>query len=679
MRADTLCPARESEAAVEILVASLMLLIAVLASNLVSKLIPYAATPLVQIVIGAVLALFVRFPADFQLPNELFLMLFVAPLVYADSRGIDRLVAWRNRKTILVLSIGLVLATTLTVGGVMGSALVPQLPLGAAFVLGAALSPTDAVAVPALARTSSIALRERTILTAESIVNDATGVVVFNLALAALISGSFSPAAAGASFLYLFFGGIAVGLLTGLAANLLTSLAQRLGVDDVVFHVLFEVLLPFIAFLAGESLGVSPIMAVMVCAIIFKLGIGQAGPAESRVSIVSNSVWNVLSFALNGFVFIMLGFQLKDSLAAVVATGIGSLALAAMIAIVIALVIGVRFLWLLAMERHAGRGLRSAAVLTFAGGTKGAVTMSIALSIPYSVAARDLVVFLVSTVIIASTVLANVLVPLLAPATETARNERREAERRAKIEILRGVIERLHSERTLENAAATRAVIADYNKRIRAMGSDLLDASDVSQRAVRERALELEADCVGALMESGAVPKRDGYLYLAHVERLAASLGKRGSLSWTIERGKRRARGVMKARITQTRDRVRRLLNGTTDEAGATAARSLQRKCAEYVIEHLSQEVQQDRYPVEDVTQVIAEYRRSIELLDASNPSLTTLARQQIQENRIKLRAVDLELEGIRNAYDDGEIPRDAAMRMRDSAYLMRLDLENLL
>ena len=664
----------------DILVASLMLLLAVLASNLLSKLIPYAATPLVQIALGAALALFVSFPADFQLPNELFLMLFVAPLVYADSRGIDRLVAWRNRRTILVLSIGLVLATTGIIGGVMGSALVPQLPLGAAFVLGAALSPTDAVAVPALARSSSIGSRERTVLTAESIVNDATGVVVFNLALAALVSGSFSPAQAGASFLYLFFGGIVTGALTGLAANLATSLAQRLGVDDVVFHVLFEVLLPFIAFLAGETAGVSPIMAVMVCAIVFKLGIGQAGPAESRVSIVSNSVWNVLSFALNGFVFIMLGFQLKGSLEAVVATGIGPASLAAMIAVVIGLVVGARFLWLLAMERHAGRTARTAAVLTFAGGTKGAVTMSIALSIPYSVATRDLVVFLVSTVIIASTILANVLVPILAPASESARSERREAERQAKVEILRGVVERLHAERTRENIAATRAVIADYNARIRSMGDDLLDASEVGQRAVRERALELEADCVGELMESGEVTKRDGYLYLAHVERLANSLGKRGALGWAFERGMRRARGIIKARLTQTRDRVAALLNGNAaGEAGEDAAvRSLQRRCAEYVIEHLSEEVQRNRYPVEDVTQVIAEYRHSVELLDARNPSLTTLARREIQQNQIKLRAVGYELEGIRNAYDDGKISRDAAMRMRDAAYLMRLDLENL-
>ena len=663
----------------DILVASLMLLLAVLVSNLLSKLIPYAATPLVQIVLGAVLALFVRFPADFQLPNDLFLMLFVAPLVYADSRDINRLIAWRNRGTIVVLSIGLVLATTLVVGGTMGSAIIPQLPFGAAFVLGAALSPTDAVAVPALARTSSIEARDRTVLTAESIVNDATGVVVFNLALAALLSGSFSIADAGASFLYLFFGGIAVGLLTGLAANLLTSLAQHLGVDDVVFHVLFEVLLPFITFLASESAGVSPIMAVMVCALIFKLGIGQAGPAESRVSIVSNSVWNVLSFALNGFVFIMLGFQLKDSLAAVVATGISTEALAVMIALVILLVTGIRFLWLLAMEKHAGRTLRSAAVLTFAGGTKGAVTMSIALSIPYTVATRSLVVFLVSTVIIASTILANILVPLLAPASETTRNERREAERRAKIEILRSVVERLHSERTRENSAATRAVIGDYNKRIRSMSSDLLDASDVSQRQVRERALKLEADCVSALMESGAVSKRDGYLYLAHVERLADSLDKHSAWAWVFERNARRVRGVLRARLGQTRSRVASLLNGTADDSGKTASvRLLQRRCAEYVIDHLSEEVQRDRYPVEDVTQVIAGYRRSIELLDADNPSFTTIARREIQENHIKLRAVDLELEGIRNAYDAGEISRDAAMRMRDAAYLMRLDLENL-
>ena len=659
----------------DILLVSLMLIVAVLASNIVSKFIPLVAMPLVQVALGMVLATFLRLAEDFQLPNTLFLMLFVAPLVYADSRGIDRLTAWRNRRTILTLAIGLVVATTLVVGFVMGGA-ISQLTFGLAFVLGSALSPTDAVAVPSLAKTSDISDRDKTVLISESIVNDATGVVVFNLALASLLTGSFSAGDAAISFCFLFFGGILCGLVVGVLANAVTSLARTLGCDDVVFHVLFELALPFVSFLAAEVMGVSPIMAVMVCAVAFKPTAGKAGPDESRLSIVSTSVWSVLSFALNGFVFTTLGFQLLDSFRGAMATGVSTLELAGAAALLVLIVSLVRYLWLLVMERKSQRPFRRAGLLTFAGGAKGAITMSVALTIPYSVGARSLIVFLVSVTIIASTLLANVMVPLLAPSKAASGGQRAEEVRLVKISILRVVIQRLIAERTKENSAATGLVISDYNKRIRSISERLSDGSDASRREVRLFALGVEERRCTQLMETGSVDDRDGYRYLMHVSQMKAALMHHTALPWIFHRSLRRVRGMARASLGQLRDMVRGMVGQAVEDK--TGLRNLQRSCAESAVEALRAELVRGQFPVEDVTQVMMEYRHSIELTDLRSPSITQLASRELEEGKIKLRAVGFELEAIREAQDDGRLTREEAMRMRDDAYLMRLDLEDV-
>ena len=701
-------------AAVEILLIALMLIVAVLASNVISKFLPAVATPLVQIALGAVLSFFIAVPQDFELPTELFLCVFVAPLIYSDSRAIDRVNAWKNRWTILKLAIGLVIVMCVVMGFTMGYA-IPSLPLAAAFVLGAALSPTDPVAVSALGESSATSVRQKAIMQAESIVNDATGVVVFNLALAALVTGSFSLVEASGSFLFLFFGGIVMGLAFGLLFNAVSSVVRKLGCDDVVFHVLLDLAVPFMTFLASEAIGVSPIMAVMVCALVFKIGIGKVGPEESRMNIVSNSFWSVISFGLNGFVFVMLGFQLKSSIADIMSAGVagGELAFASLLLVTV--LVGLRFLWITGMElithfrlaswarktkqgipvperqKHrednfattavapqvpVSRVIRNAAVLTFAGGTKGAITLSVAMSVPYAVSSRSLIVFLVSVAVIVTFILTNVLVPILAPAPKRNRNEEAERERRARVNVLRGVVERLSLEATDENRAATQLVMADYNQRIQTLRNGLPDTDvTASHRIVRAHALRLEIEHCNELMESGEIAEHDGYAYLSRLDRMLAALGDKNRARWLVERGLRRARGMFRSVVGLLGERVEEAFGIETDVA---SMREVQRRCAEYVVAQMKPEVQGSLYPVEDVMAVLIEYRRAIELLDSSSPSLTTIARREVQKEEIQLRGVGYELEGIQNAFDEGLISRDAARRMKDTAYLMRLDLENL-
>ena len=611
-----------------LLVTALMLIVAVLVSNLVSKLLPTIATPLVQIALGMALALVLPGFGDFELPTSLFMAVFVAPLIYSDSRGIDRARAWHSRRTILKLAIGLVIANTLVVGCVMG-ALVAPLSMAAAFVLGAALSPTDTVSVSAIAATTNITRRQRAILSGESLVNDATGVVAFNLALSTLVTGSFSLLDAGTSFLWLFFGGIALGLALGVAGNLVTGAVRRLGCDDVVFHVLFDVAMPFVTFLVGEVAGVSSIMAVMVCALAFKTGVGKVGPDESRMNIVSGSVWNVLSFALNGIVFVMLGFQLKAAIQDILTSGVSAAELAGAAALLVALLMGLRLAWAIGMEFLTRRRLRrhlddmarsdvtsaefvlpgatdrevvhGAAVLAFAGGAKGATTLSIAMSVPYAVGARSLIVFLVSVAIIVTIVLANVLVPHLAPAPRRSGDEEHDQLRRAKLKILRAVVGQLSADAESGESGdekVTRMVISEYNRRISSIRAGLDDGRlHASRKAVRVLALRLEAQCISELMERGEVSELAGYAYLTRLARLMRALDASSRLGWLFEHSLRRARGVFRAATGLLRERVRETLSreededaderGDTTSSGVPTNRDLQLRCARYVVDHL--------------------------------------------------------------------------------------------
>ena len=701
----------------QLFLVALMLLITVLASNLVSKFIPAVATPLVQIAIGIALSFLVPIRGDFELPTTLFMALFVAPLIYSDSRGIDRVTAWHNRRTILKLAIGLVVACTVVVGVVMGY-LIPALSVAAAFVLGAALSPTDPIAVTALAETSAITKRQRAILSTESIVNDATGVVAFNLALTALATGEFSLMDAGGSFLWLFFGGIALGLITGIVGNAFSGFVRKIGCDDTVFHVLLDLAMPFLTFLLGEVAGVSPIMSVMVCALAYRIGTGKASPSESKMNIVSSSVWNVLAFSLNGIIFVMLGYQLRAAMEDIAGSGESASLIAGATVLLATLVFGLRFAWIAVMElltrrragrlaarygrpdkkrggskRHegddlttlldipTGKLLRNAAVLTFAGGTKGAITLSIAMSIPYSVDERGLIVFMVSALIVTSIALANLLVPVLAPARHEGRNEKLGHERRAKIEIFRNVIERLSSESTDENQMATQLVIADYNQRIATLRQGLPDQGvPVSRRAVRTVALRLEVRCTNELMAQNEVSDEDGYRYLHRVQELMRALDRSSRFHWVLARNLRRARGLFRTLAGIARERLDEALDLEGGASGdeTVTMRELQLRCSEYVIDRLQREVQNDRFPVEDVTAVLLDYQRAVERLTNASPSLTVIARRGEQKETIQLRAVNYELEGIQDALDEGKIARDTARRMKDGAYLMRLDLENM-
>ena len=240
----------------------LLLLAAVLVSAVLDQVTPRVSLPLVQIALGAVIILLVGTPVDVAIDPELFLVLFIAPLLFDESRHASKRGLWDNKGAIVSLAVGLVLATVLVVGFVLNW-LEPSIPLAAAFALGAALGPTDAVAVSALGKDIHLSSRQKSLLSGEALINDASGVVSFQFAIAAAITGSFSLANAAQSFAISFFGGIAVGLVVGLLAVLALGAIRSYGYESITVHVVFEVFTPFITFLAAEHFGTSGILAVV--------------------------------------------------------------------------------------------------------------------------------------------------------------------------------------------------------------------------------------------------------------------------------------------------------------------------------------------------------------------------------------------------------------------------------
>ena len=182
---------------------------AVVVSSFLSRFIPKISTPLVQIVLGAAAAQLPFFP-DVTLDPELFMVLFIAPLLYLEARSIDKTTLLKNLKLSLSLAIGLAIATMVAVGYVTHAAW-PAVPLAAAFALGAALGPTDAVAVTSLSHEATLSERQRGILKGESLFNDASGIVGFQFSILAAITGTFSVGAAAEEFAVSFFGPARLG------------------------------------------------------------------------------------------------------------------------------------------------------------------------------------------------------------------------------------------------------------------------------------------------------------------------------------------------------------------------------------------------------------------------------------------------------------------------------------
>ncbi len=674
------------------LVLALILLATVLASAVIAQIIPKISLPLIQIACGIAVAIIAQGQINITLNPELFLVLFIAPLLFNEAREADKSALWKNRRSMLSYAIGLVIAIVLVVGFVLNW-LAPSIPLAAAFALGAALGPTDPIAVASVSRQADIPQRQKTTLQGESLLNDASGIVSFQFAVAAVVTGSFSAILALEEFLLSFFGALIVGVVFGYLMAKLAEKVRDMGLENTTFHVAMEILTPFIAYLLGEALHVSGVILVVACGITMTLMPRSIDPSVSRMNIVSSSVWEVFTFALNGIVFVMLGTQLPQAFGGFwVDEGVSNFDAALIIVLITLLMYIVRFVWTLVSEAVGLKGrkekpslkerLRSAAVMTLAG-AKGAITLAIMFSLPIYVNSgtaiepfpqRDLLIFLSCGVILLSLLCATFLVPLLAP-RRTEATTSTDSESEVKAEIFRGVIEELTARQTPQNSAALGPVIAKYTERLERFKEEE-DLQDESDKQLRLDVLGWEQEYVLDLIENDEVPPVEGYNYVSRVARISAML-KHGS-----ERRNTAFQWLQRTTMLLRKvwQRFRRRIPTDKTAHGSDYAknmRDIQARAAEYVIRCLGQKITEPGIQSEKVSNLMGEYQRTLSLLRGPGPSVTAITRNaelDLEATRLGLR---FELEKIQEAYEAERLSRSEAQKMRENVYLMQIDLED--
>lgn len=663
----------------ELLELSLLMLAAVLLSSVIDQLVPKVSSPLIQIGLGLVIALVMGTQINIDFDPNLFLVLFIAPLLYDEAKHIDKKALWENKRPVLSLAVGLVIASALIVGFAVNW-LIPSVSLAAAFALGAALGPTDAVSVASLSKQVKIPARSRNILESESIINDASGIVSFQFAIAAAVTSTFSLVGATANFFFAFVGGMLVGVGLGYLGNFIVRRVRSWGLENSTFHVLFEVFVPFIVYLVANGLGTSGIIAVVAAGLLNVVSPRTVGPAVSRMNIVSTSVWRVLSFALNGIVFVLLGTQLPRAMQRTWANvTIDNDVLIGYILGITLLMLAVRFAWVLAMERihrqRTGRmtmdELRSTAIMTLAG-PKGTITLAVAFTIPFAIPQRELLLFLACGVIVVTMLLATFAVPLIAPKKESV-DEDRFDEEQATIEILRSVIEELAARQTDENRAATQTVIHAYNERIARL-KDKTDLSGDSITPLRLRANRWERGFVLDLLEREEIDQLVGYSYVKRLSR-TENLLKHHADRVSLQIAYLRVRTLAHAGW----HRLVEALPGDDLAERAQAERDLRLRSNEHVIEKLQAELASSTSdePTEHVSALLLEYQRLVQTTRAANPSITALTTTADKAVELQLQGLRLELEAIQSRYEDGLLPRASYKRLRENVALMQIDLED--
>ena len=402
-----------SGAHLELVLAGLLFSVAVLVTAARVLAVPYP----IFLVLGGLALGFIPGLPHIELEPDLVLLLFLPPLLYSASffTGLHDL--RQNIRPIGMLSIGLVLATALAVA-VVAHAVIDGMSWPAAFVLGAIVSPTDPVAATAIAGRVGIPRRIVTIVEGEALINDATALVAYKVAVAAVLTGSFSAVDAGAEFLYSGLGGAALGLAIGWVV---AQIRERL--DDPPVELTIALFSGYAAYLPAEELGLSGVTAAV--AIGLYMGSQTSRLTNSTVRMQGDAIWQIITFLLNSFLFLLIGLQLPTILDDLRGAALDTDDLLVYGGVITATVIVTRIVWTYVFQFSpyffrpgVNRRLKARTVAIVAWmGMRGAVSLAAALALPDVTDAgepfteRPVILFCVFCVILGTLVLQGLTLP----------------------------------------------------------------------------------------------------------------------------------------------------------------------------------------------------------------------------------------------------------------------------
>jgi CPA1 family monovalent cation:H+ antiporter len=423
---------------------------------------------------------------NLSLEPHIVLTVILPPLLYSTALRASLLDIRSNLRAVMSLSVGLTLATAFAVAGLL-SAVVPGLPFALAVALGAAVAPTDPVASLAIGRRAGLPPHLTTLMEGEGLLNDATALTTYQVAVAAAVGSGLSAGHAVGTFALESLGGIAVGL----AVATVTRAVRRL-VDDPLVENGLSLGVPFGAFIAAEALHSSGVLAVVVAGLV--LGHAPPGISSGPARLQTRAVWLLLDFLLEGLVFLLIGQQLPTVLRALDNYPTGQLAAAA--GVTVAGVLVVRPLWLLLGRRvpewlRGGRGLTGKEVVALSwAGTRGVITLVAAFALPLQAHGaplpnRDLMLFCAYVVVLVTLVGQGLTFGPLLSALKLPMNAA--GERRTRIEA-RLAAARVAADQ-LDEICAAEHVPSDIAERVRRVAR-----SQIARQTHNLETLESEED-----------------------------------------------------------------------------------------------------------------------------------------------------------------------------------------
>ncbi len=652
----------------------LMLLAIIAVSNVINHFVPIIPIPVIQIILGIFFVLVVP-GMNIRLEPALFFVLFVAPILFNDGKMIPKSELWKLRVPILLLALGLVFVTVVA-GGYLILLLIPGIPLSAAFALAAILSPTDAVAVVAILKKARINKNIMTLLEGEALMNDASGLVAFKLAVAATVTGVFSIGGAAMNFLALALGGLGIGILAALIIIKFRIFLRKLGMEDVTLHMLIQILTPFIIFLTAEYSGVSSVLAVVAGGLVHSIEKKQVESSTLELQIMSENTWSVIMFILNGLVFVLLGFQIPGVMRVVIYDQeISNLVALSYILIIALALVAIRYIWIYLCWKPAcllGKSSKNnipgpkSFMLISISGVRGAVTLAAAFSIPYTLQngtpfpKRDLIIFLAAGVILASLIIASIFLPLLSRRDISVGSGRKMTpEQSAGIKLMRAVIRAMKEEAYGENKAEALTIIADCHRNIRKLAHrEEIPGNTVGKTEeikIWLTAIKAEKDELEKLFIEGGLSAELYYKLLEiinHREMLLTQKYKYRVLIY-LYLFKR-----LKTRISFRKKKCDLYTGSHMGMAAQIRSRMLKSAIAAVRLQMYETNSEMSLH-------VLSHYNAALEKVERSRRESVDNYIAEKRGTELKYRAIQIERNEVQHLYEKGEISRDTANKLR--------------
>lgn len=649
----------------------LIMLILIGVSNVLNRFIPSVPVPLFQIALGTLVALLPP-GLHMSLNTELFMLLFIAPLLYNDGKRTPREELWNLRSPILLLALGLVFVTVIA-GGYFINWLIPSIPLPAAFALAAILSPTDAVAVGALAGRISLPKGILRLLEGESLMNDASGLVAFKFAVAATVTGVFSLTQVTFSFIWIALGGIVCGALISFLIVWIRIFLRRLGMEDVTIHMLLQLLTPFVIFIITEHLGFSGILGVVAGGIVHAIERDHTESNQAELRVVSTNTWSVILYILNGLVFVILGLQIPNATETIFQSpDYSNMQVIGFIGIISVGLILLRFIWvylfwegswLLGSGAQMGKPKLTSSVLISLSGVRGAVTLAAAFSIPYVLQdgspfpERDLIIFLAAGVILFSLIIASVVLPIISKSPEDE-SGKFDPEAKARIKIVQAGIDAVRAATNDENRTAAGYVVADYKKKLKKLqNGSSSEWSDTKRNRteikLRLVAIQAERQEIQNMLSSGDVSGELAIKVQEVIDQMEMVMSNRSKMKMAVALIRvRRLFSKQFAKLPEQRD-----MNELEQ------LREIKIRTSQAALEVIKSQMNDKNR--EAALAVIARYNESIERLQSGFGKIESEDVFNQHKNELDIKAIQAERNEVQALFESGEINWTVANKLR--------------